>query len=139
MTVQTNNSKEAQKSRINALSYASYGASAALLVMAYISYISPAKAEMNASIGIILAVVLASTTAYLGRTARVHQNDETGGGSAATLKKEHSKIAHDVRNCLAVIKMDAETALLNENLPPDIKETLQTINSEADKISSLLG
>ncbi|MBI2474534.1 MAG: hypothetical protein HYV68_02420 [Candidatus Taylorbacteria bacterium] len=128
-----------QKNRIDALSYTAYGACAALLVMAYISYVTPAKAALNASIGIILAVILAVTTAYvskqLGKASELVDNQTE---SVASLKKAQSQIAHDVRNSLAVIKMDAEAALLRPDLPEEIKETLNQVNMEADKINQIL-
>ncbi|OHA17574.1 MAG: hypothetical protein A3H57_00855 [Candidatus Taylorbacteria bacterium RIFCSPLOWO2_02_FULL_43_11] len=47
------------------------------------------------------------------------------------------KLAHDIRNSLAVIKMDSETALLTENLASDVKKILRQIGIEVDNINKM--
>jgi signal transduction histidine kinase len=126
------------QNRINALSYAGYGACIVLFFMAYMAYVEPAKPELNAAIGIILAVTFASVITFLGRKLSRAISDSGSNDSDEAYKKQYSKIAHDVRNSLAVIKMDAEAALLREDLAPEIRETFIQLDAEADKINSIL-
>jgi signal transduction histidine kinase len=132
-----NDSNLKLKNSIKNLSYAGYSASAVLFVTALFNLAETGILTFTSIIAGTGAVITAMAIAILKRRVAPLIN-ETFESSKVHIKKA-SDTAHDIRNSLAVIKMDAEAALLKSNLPSDTKETLEQINSEADKINSLLG
>jgi hypothetical protein len=53
-------------------------------------------------------------------------------------KNSQSKLFHDIRNCLAIIKAEAEVAMIPSTPKNELLEALKRIEKEADKINYLL-
>jgi signal transduction histidine kinase len=54
-------------------------------------------------------------------------------------RKKFRTFAHDVRNPLSIIKMNSEVTLLKEDLPPEVRKTLQSNIEEANRASEIVG
>ena len=49
-----------------------------------------------------------------------------------------SKVAHELRTPIAIIKTETEVALLREKMPQDLRKSLKSIQGELDRISEII-
>lgn len=54
------------------------------------------------------------------------------------IKRDGPKLAHDIRNILAIIQADVEIALMGEVSGDELRKTLKQIMTETDEINSKL-
>jgi len=66
-------------------------------------------------------------------------NDKNKLTAHSMEKNKLSKLAHDIRNCLAIIQTDAEIALMEDTPLKETRETIRQIVIEAKNIDKLLG
>lgn len=119
--------------------YAGLAISAVLIVLAGILFFSPTTSGTASYVMIFstIAIVLGGAVAWISRlTARSIK--ELLSAIEAQEKKNRSDLSHDIRNKLAIIKTDTEIALMDNTSKNELKETLERIMAEADKINARL-
>jgi signal transduction histidine kinase len=98
---------------------------------------------MASLILILIIILVALFGGLLVFRKRVHTAVPSSGAAPSPTFQEQraawaSKVVHDIRTPLSVIKTNSEIALMNPSLDQDTKRKLFDIIAELDKVSAIL-
>lgn len=88
------------------------------------------------NLGIIIVSIVLTTALFGYLIARITLAPTRN--ALAAQKQFIGNIAHELRTPLAILKTNTEVALLENNMPPDIKATLESNVEELDRISEII-